>query len=66
MTIPDNTLIPMANDPKSWTETLWVVLEDYRENLIPEGDEGYDYQWNEITTAMAWIEEELGIQQEQP
>ena len=48
-------------DPKSWTEEIWKALHAFREALIPEGDEMYDDQWSDITTAMAWIEERLGV-----
>jgi len=46
-------------DPSSWAATIWKALHAYREDLIPEGDEMFDDQWSEITTAMAWIEEEI-------
>ena len=49
------------SDPSSWTEEIWKALHAFREDLIPEGDEMYDDQWNDITTAMAWIEERLGV-----
>jgi len=51
------------NNPESWLKVLWSVLEDYRENNIPEGDES-DEQWDEICTIMAWIREELGLPSE--
>lgn len=41
--------------------TIWDALWAYREDLIPEGDEGYDDQWNDITYAMAKIHEALGV-----
>ena len=47
--------------PKSWTDEIWKALHAFREDLIPEGDEMYDDQWSDITTAMAWIEERLGV-----
>ena len=50
-----------------WTEhdrtlalsTVWDVLHEYRENLIPPDrpDTSYDEQWDEICFAMAMIEE---------
>ncbi|WP_339673857.1 hypothetical protein [Dasania marina] len=40
-------------------EAIWVALHSFREDCIPEGDESYDSQWDEITTAMSWIEETL-------
>ena len=47
------------NDFKSQLEIVWAALEAYRADLIPEGDEMYDNIWNEVCTAMAWIEEDL-------
>ena len=47
----------------SWLYQVWIALDGYRETCIPNGIEDYyDEEWDEITTAMAWIEEELGIQ----
>mgnify|MGYP003644534001 FL=1 len=48
-----------AQDPNSWLETVWHALHDYRENLIPESDERYDEQWDDICTAMGWIDETI-------
>jgi hypothetical protein len=53
-----------ANDPASWLNTIWQALECHRENSIPEGDAQYDKQWGDICTAMAWISEELGVDNE--
>ncbi len=44
---------------KQELETVWDALHAYREDLIPEGDEQYDEIWDDICTAMAWIEERL-------
>ena len=38
---------------------VWAALHAYREDLIPEGDESYDEQWDDICTAMADLEEDL-------
>jgi hypothetical protein len=46
-------------DRMSWFDTVWDALAAYRETCIPEGDADYDAEWDEICTAMAWIEEEL-------
>lgn len=46
-------------DKDSWVETIWRVLHGYRETCIPEGHAIFDDEWSDITTAMAWIEEEL-------
>jgi len=48
-----------SNDWDTWLETVWDALHAYREDLIPEGDEQYDEIWDDICTAMAWIEERL-------
>jgi len=53
-----------ANSPESWLETVWHALGGFRENCIPEGEDNYDREWNEICTAMAWIREELGLPDE--
>ena len=46
-------------------DVIWQALWNYREDCIPEGyDLGYDEEWSDITTAMAWIMEDLGIDQE--
>lgn len=42
---------------KSWLRTIWSALHGYREDCISTDDE----QWDEICTAMAWIEEDLEI-----
>ncbi|GAB5434781.1 MAG: hypothetical protein EpisKO_41510 [Epibacterium sp.] len=41
---------------------IWAALEALREDLLPEGDASYDAQWDEITSAMASITEDLGIE----
>jgi hypothetical protein len=51
-----------AGDPKSWVDAVWEALAGFREDCIPEGDPAYDEQWSDICTAMAWIEEELGVE----
>ena len=40
---------------------IWNALWAYREDMIPEGEEMYDDEWNDITEAMSFIHEELGI-----
>lgn len=45
------------SNPQSWLEEVWAALHAFREDLIPEGDEVYDRQWDDICTAMAWITE---------
>lgn len=53
------------NDTHSQLEVIWDALFAYRADLIPEGDPGYDEQWNEICTAMHWISEDLNIREEE-
>ena len=38
-------------------ETVWRMLDAAREDLIPEGDEGYDQQWDDVCHAMAVLKE---------
>jgi hypothetical protein len=40
-------------------KTVWLALEGYREDCIPEGQEAYDEEWDNICTAMAVIQEEV-------
>lgn len=54
-----------ANDKQTWMETIWDALFDYRDNCIPEGDAAYDAEWSDICTAMAWLEEELELSDNQ-
>ena len=42
-------------------ETVWEALHGYRERCIPEGNPEHDREWSDICTEMAWIAEELGI-----
>lgn len=51
-----------SESPKSWTDTIWNTLFDYRENCIPEHDSTYDEQWNVICLAMSYIEKGLSAQ----
>ena len=46
-------------DIKDSIGTIWQALHAYREDLIPEGDEAYDAEWDNICTAMAVIQEDL-------
>ena len=48
-----------AQDPNSWLETVWDALHAYREDLIPESDEKHDEEWDDICTAMGWIDETI-------
>ena len=40
-------------------DTVWEGLQALRDDLIPEGDEVYDEQWNDICHSMAVISETL-------
>jgi len=40
-------------------KVIWNALHGFREDCIPEGDLHYDEQWDEITTAMAALQETL-------
>lgn len=50
-----------AQNATSWVECIWDALSGYREDCIPANDSTYDEEWDDITTAMAWITEELGV-----
>jgi hypothetical protein len=50
-------------DIKDSIDTIWQALCAYREDCIPEGDEAYDEEWDNICTAMAVIQEDLNLQE---
>jgi hypothetical protein len=50
-------------DKGSWTEVLWAALHAYRETCLPEGYAEYDVEWDEICTVMAWVSEEIGVEE---
>lgn len=50
------------HDTKQQLNTVWDALEAYRENLIPEGDDQFDQIWDDICTAMAFIQENLKVE----
>ncbi len=54
------------SNTESWLDTIWDALQGYREDCIPEGDEMYDEQWDDICTAMAWAQETLQNESKQP
>jgi len=57
----NNKKLPLTNeDIAQALDVVWDVLQDFRETLIPEGTPEYDSQWDDICTAMAWIQEDLG------
>jgi len=49
------------HDMKEQLNTVWDALEAYREDLIPEGDDQFDQIWDDICTAMAFIQENLKV-----
>lgn len=52
----------MAYDITEELETVWDALHAFREDLIPEGEEMYDEQWDNICTSMSRITESLGYE----
>ena len=53
---------PTGNDASSWLETVWEALfewQDEHEGRAAVGTETYEERWDDICTAMAWIEERL-------
>lgn len=50
------------NDPATWLAAIWDVLHMAREDCISEGTASHDRQWDEVCTAMAWVQESLGLQ----
>ena len=50
-----------AYDPASWLNCIWDALQEHRFKNIPEGIPENDAQWDEITTAMAWVQDSLGV-----
>jgi len=60
-TIVDTENPAHALDVMENLRVVWSALEAVREELLPEGDTSYDAQWDEITSAMASITEELGL-----
>lgn len=56
----------IRSEPAGWLRLIWNALHHYRETAIPEGGgSANDREWDEITTAMAWIGEELGVDAEE-
>jgi hypothetical protein len=42
---------------------VWLALEGYREHVIPEGNKENDQAWDDVCTAMATIQEDLGLEE---
>ena len=52
--------LPLTNgDISQALNVVWEALIDFRVTLIPEGKPDHDSYWDDICTAMAWIEEDL-------
>jgi hypothetical protein len=47
------------NNKASWLNTIWAALGDL--DIYDAGDQA---QWDNVVTAMAWIAEELDVEQE--
>ena len=65
-TVVEGAFVPRLlthGDPVSWLDVLWEALWGFRDDCIPEGDPMYDEQWDNICTAMAWIAEEIGVEE---
>jgi hypothetical protein len=46
-------------NPRSWMKLLWYALHSYHEELdVP------DQEWDDICTVMAWLAEDLGIEED--
>jgi hypothetical protein len=42
---------------------VWLALEGYRQFVIPEGSKENDQAWDDVCTAMATIQEDLGLEE---
>jgi hypothetical protein len=42
-------------------KTVWLALEGYRQHVAPEGTPENDDAWDDVCTAMAVIQEDLGV-----
>jgi hypothetical protein len=42
-------------------QTVWEALFTLRTTTMLEGDPKSDEEWGDICTAMAWLSEELGV-----
>lgn len=52
------------SDRAAWLETIWDALHCHRENVLDEYRDSTeaDAEWDDICTAMAWITEEMGME----
>ena len=53
-----------SDDQSTHLKCIWDALHGYREPCIPPDiSSGYDEEWDDICTAMAWITEDLQQQE---
>jgi hypothetical protein len=50
------------HDTAAQLDFIWQALEAYRDEVIPEGKPSHDEEWDDICTAMWWITEDLGFE----
>jgi hypothetical protein len=56
-----------ANNKAAWLSTIWKALDEWQdahEGRNAAGGETFEARYDDICTAMAWIAEELGVEQE--
>ena len=44
----------LSYDKETWLDTVWIALHTLHKNQITEES------WDDVCTAMSWIEKELG------
>lgn len=53
----DGVINPRSGLPHTWIETIWTVLHRGQDTCVQSEEE-----WEEVTLAMAWITEALGLE----
>ena len=56
-----------ANNKAAWLSTIWTALEEWQdvhEDRNAAGGETFERRYDDICTAMAWIAEELEVNQD--
>jgi len=63
--MPKRTVLPLNNwNLDQAKEVIWDALHLAREESIPEDSNGpNDDQWEDICTAMAWLQEAAGCEE---
>ena len=54
-------------DKAVWLSTIWTALEEWQdeyEGRAAVGTDTYEQRWDDICTAMAWLAEDLDVNQE--